>query len=146
MDLYGVGFSNIRLPNDRNSYIYTYNAASMTFPEEVFIHEFLHALEREMKENGYDIPELHDNEKHGYKERSVTGLKDWYQDYMRKNVLDNNTNKHVGLDPAVYSMRPPHKSQFRYGVEVQFNQEPKNVLDEIKIIFDVFAGLFKGEK
>ena len=24
MDLHGIGYSNIRLPNDQNSYIYTY--------------------------------------------------------------------------------------------------------------------------
>lgn len=38
MDLHGIGYSNIRLPNDQNSYIYTYDSRANTFPEEVFIH------------------------------------------------------------------------------------------------------------
>ena len=46
MDYYGIGFSNIRLPNDSKSYIYKYNTRINTFPEEVLLHEFLHSLER----------------------------------------------------------------------------------------------------
>ena len=51
MDLNGIGYSNIRLPNSKSSYIYTYDSYINTFPEEVFIHEFLHSLERILKEN-----------------------------------------------------------------------------------------------
>ena len=40
-----IGFSNIRLPNDRDSDIYKYSSTN-TFPQEVFLHEFLHTLER----------------------------------------------------------------------------------------------------
>ena len=60
MDYYGIGFSNIRLPNDSKNYIYKYNTLVNTFPEEVFLHEFLHSLERTATEYGYEIPELHD--------------------------------------------------------------------------------------
>ena len=44
MDYYGIGFSNIRLPNDSKSYIYKYDSRINAFPEEVFLHEFLHSL------------------------------------------------------------------------------------------------------
>ena len=67
MDFNGIGFSNIRLPNDTASYIYTYNSYINTFPEEVFIHEYLHSLERILQERDYIIPELHDYNKYGYK-------------------------------------------------------------------------------
>lgn len=40
MDYYGIGFSNIRLPNDSKSYIYKYDSRINAFPEEVFLHEF----------------------------------------------------------------------------------------------------------
>ena len=53
MDYYGIGFSNIRLPNDSKSFIYKYNTRINTFPEEVLLHEFLHSLERNSKE--YDM-------------------------------------------------------------------------------------------
>ena len=54
MDYYGIGFSNIRLPNSSKSYIYKYDTRINTFPEEVFLHEFLHSLERTAKEYGYE--------------------------------------------------------------------------------------------
>ena len=82
MDYYGIGYSNIRLPNSSKSYMYKYDSRINTFPEEVFLHEFLHSLERTSQEYGYQIPELHDYEKYGYESQNLTGLKDWYQDYM----------------------------------------------------------------
>lgn len=41
MDYYGIGFSNIRLPNSSGNYLYKYSETNK-FPEEVFVHEFLH--------------------------------------------------------------------------------------------------------
>ena len=35
MDYYGIGFSNIRLPNEEKSYIYKYKTGVNQFPEEV---------------------------------------------------------------------------------------------------------------
>ena len=48
--------------------MYKYDSRINTFPEEVFLHEFLHSLERNAQEYGYTIPALHDNEKYGYKD------------------------------------------------------------------------------
>ena len=45
MDYYGIGYSNIKIP-EKTNYSFTYNASVNTFPEEVFVHEFLHTLER----------------------------------------------------------------------------------------------------
>lgn len=76
MDYYEVGFSNIRLPNNSNSYIYKYDERVNTFPEEVFIHEFLHTLERNEKEYGNNnVANLHDYEKYNYKREDIIGLK-----------------------------------------------------------------------
>ena len=83
MEYFGIGFSNIRLPNSNTSYMYKYDSNINTFPEEVFVHEFLHSLERDLIESGYDIPHLHDNEKYGYKNKMLIGLKEWYRDYMQ---------------------------------------------------------------
>jgi len=145
MDLNDIGFSNIRLPDDKNSYIYTYDPRIETFPEEVFLHEFLHSLERDMKEHGYDIPALHSNEQHGYVDQPKIGLKDWYHAYMTKTILDKTTNTYIGLYPEVYTMKPPHKSEFDYPINVSFNQEPKNVFDDIKDMIGVLIGVFKGQ-
>lgn len=95
MDYYGIGFSNIRLPDSESSYLYQYDANRNTFPEEVWVHEFLHSLERTQKEYGYSVPALHDNEKYGYQNQRLVGLFEWYKDYMRKNITDNETGNKI---------------------------------------------------
>lgn len=144
MDLHGIGYSNIRLPNDQKSYIYTYDSRINTFPEEVFVHEFLHSLERILMEYGYDIPQLHDNEKYGYKEQRLVGLKQWYKDYMTCNITTSNGKK-IGLDPIVYNLKPSHESNFKYAVEVDFSKEPQNIIEEIKGLLENIFNMF-GKK
>lgn len=139
MDYYGIGFSNIRLPNNSKSYIYKYEAGLNTFPEEVFIHEFLHSLERTLNEYEYTIPALHDYEKYGYKTEKVTGLKQWYQDYMRKNIKTSDGK--IGLEPIVYKLKPVHKRHFNYSYLMkEVFIEPKNILEEIKILLKNLGG------
>ena len=75
MDYYGIGYSNIRLPNDSKSYIYKYNVNINAFPEEVLLHEFLHSLERTANEYEYEIPALHDYQKYGYINQRLIGQK-----------------------------------------------------------------------
>ena len=144
MDLHGIGYSNIRLPNDQNSYIYTYDSRANTFPEEVFIHEFLHSLERTLTEYEYDIPQLHDNEKYGYKEQRLVGLKQWYKDYMTCNITTSNGSK-TGLDPIVYNLKPSHESNFKYAVELDFSKEPQKIIEEIKCLLENIFNMF-GKK
>lgn len=141
MDLNGIGYSNIRLPNDTSSYIYTYNSHINIFPEEVFIHEYLHSLERILKERDYDIPNLHDYEKYGYKEEKLIGLKKWYYDYMTCNIKSSNGAK-VGLDETVYTLTPPAESDFSNAKEIDFSKEPQNILQEISNIFKVIFNMF----
>lgn len=141
MDLYGIGYSNIRLPNDSSSYIYTYNSRINTFPEEVFIHEFLHSLERILKERDYDIPELHDYEKYGYQEERLAGLKNWYRDYMNCNI-ETDDGKLIGLDEIIYTLTPPAESDFKYSIEVDFNKEAENIIEEIRNLFGTVFSMF----
>lgn len=117
MDYYGIGFSNIRLPNDSRSYIYKYNTKINTFPEEVLLHEFLHSLERNAIENGYEIPALHDYQKYGYKNEQLIGQKKWYTDYMNCNIDDN--GKKIGLPENIYNLKPSKQTDFEYAVELK---------------------------
>lgn len=142
MDLYGIGYSNIRLPNDKSSYIYTYDSNINTFPEEVFIHEYLHSLERILQEREYDIPALHDYEKYGYENQKLIGLKNWYGDYMTCSIKTN-TGKTVGLNEIVYKLTPPAESDFRYSIQVEFNNEPDNVIEEIRTIGSIALKMFR---
>lgn len=128
MDYYEIGFSNIRLPDSENSYIYKYDSRINTFPEEVFIHEFLHTLERYEEEYGNtNLAALHDNEKYGYKTERLTGLKNWYQDYMNNEIK----NLKVGLTQNAYNSKPIHESNFKYSYEINELQEPQNAIEEI---------------
>lgn len=133
MDYYGIGFSNIRLPNNSKSYIYKYNTKINAFPEEVFLHEFLHSLERNAKEYGYERPELHDYEKYGYKNEAVIGQKKWYIDYMNKTIKTQ--SGYIGLPKEIYNLKPAKNSNFTYSYVLEQFKEPENFIEEIKGIF-----------
>lgn len=132
MDYLGIGFSNIRLPNSNKSYTYRYDARVNTFPEEVFIHEFLHSLERISKEYGYDRPNLHDYAKYGYKDEKLIGLKKWYQDYMNSEIKTNSGN--IGLNKEIYSLKPNNQENFKFTYTLNKFNEPQNIIEEIKAI------------
>ena len=135
MDYYGIGYSNIRLPNDSRSYIYKYDSRINTFPEEVFLHEFLHSLERNAGEYGYQIPALHDYEKYGYENEILEGQKKWYIDYMNKEIKTETGN--IGLPEIIYKLKPAKSSDFNYSYEIQdVFKEPENLIEEILEIFD----------
>ena len=137
-----IGFSNIRLPDDRNSNIYNYSSNN-TFPQEVFLHEFLHTLERNEKENGNDIVALHDYSVLGYEVEPVEGLKDWYVDYMQNKI---NLGTNLGLSSFAYSSKPIHESNFEYSIELNDLREPQNLIEEIITIIDRIKNLFTSKE
>jgi len=130
MDYYGIGFSNIRLPNSSKSYIYRYNTKINTFPEEVFLHEFLHSLERNAKEYGYERPELHDYKKYGYKNEAIIGQREWYKDYMNKEI--RTTTGYIGLPQEIYTLKPAKNTNFEYSYVIDEFKEPENFIEEIR--------------
>jgi hypothetical protein len=141
MEYRGLGFSNIRLPNDDKSYIYKYDSQVNTFPEEVFIHEFLHTLERNAAEYGYDRPELHSNTVHGYQNERIVGLKKWYEDYMNKNI--NSDNGKIGLPAEIYTKKPVTIEDFQYSHVMDELKEPENFIEELNNIYQRIKGMFK---
>ena len=132
MDYYGIGFSNIRLPNDTQSYIYKYNTRINQFPEEVLLHEFLHSLERNAEEYGYEVPALHDYEKYGYKNERLIGQKEWYEDYMNKNI--EAAEGKIGLPEEIYTLKPAKSNNFQNAYKLEEFKEPQNLVEEIKQI------------
>ena len=130
MDYYGIGFSNIRLPNSSKSYVYRYNTRINQFPEEVFLHEFLHTLERNSEEYGYTVPALHDYEQYGYENEALVGQKQWYEDYMNKNI--RTSSGRIGLQEEIFSLKPAKESNFKNSYEVNVFDEPDNIIEEIK--------------
>ena len=134
MDYYGIGFSNIRLPNASKSYTYKYITGINEFPEEVFLHEFLHSLERTAKESGYEIPALHDYEKYGYENEKLVGQKKWYMDYMNKEIKTSNGK--VGLPAEIYNIKPAKNSNFEYSYKLDVYKEPQNFIEEVQQVFN----------
>jgi len=142
MDYRGIGFSNIRLPDDDSNYIYKYDTRVNIFPEEVLIHEFLHTLERNAEEYGYERPALHDNQKYGYHNKQLTGLKEWYQDYMNKNIKTSSGN--IGLPSEIYTKKPTKTTDFTYSREIKdVLKEPDNIIEELHNIIVKIGDLFK---
>ena len=134
MDYYGIGFSNIRLPNSSRSYVYRYNTRINQFTEEVFLHEFLHSLERNSEEYGYTVPALHNYEQYGYENEALVGQRQWYKDYMNKNVRTSSGN--IGLPEEIYSLKPAKESNFENSYEIDVFNEPDNLIEEIKEIIN----------
>lgn len=140
MEYRGLGFSNIRLPDDDNSYMYKYSANINTFPEEVFVHEFLHTLERNAEEYGYERPDLHDNSLYGYENQRVIGLKDWYNAYMNKTI--KTSNGMVGLPSEIYTKKPVQKEDFYYFHKLNYLNEPENIIEELNNVVEKVIRLF----
>lgn len=144
MEYSGIGYSNIRLPDDSDNIAYKFNYNYNTFPEEVYIHEFLHTLERNSKAYGYDVPDLHDYEKYGYKKEKMNRQKDWYIAYMNKEI--NYNGEKIGLPAEIYNYKPVHESNFKYSIELDSLKEPQNVIEVIRSLFNRVSRLFNYNK
>lgn len=131
----GKGFSNIKITTSEY-----YNPV---FPEEVYIHEFLHTLERNSSEYGYTVPALHDYEKYNYSEEGTNGLKTWYIDYMNGKIISN--GKYIGLPSEIYTLKPPKQSDFEFSYELDLLDEPSNISETINSIIKKIKNVFKKE-
>lgn len=142
MEYRNIGYSNIRLPNDEENLIYKYNYRYNLFPEEVFIHEFLHTLERNAQKYGYERPALHDYTNYGYKEEALIGQKKWYQDYMNQNITAG--NQKIGLPKEIFTKQPVNQSEFEYTMTLKELEEPTNIIEVINIIINKLFTLFEN--
>ena len=144
MEYRNIGFSNIRLPDDQNSYIYKYDPRVNLFPEEVLVHEFLHTLERNAEEYGEERPALHDYALYGYKSEPLVSIKKWYEDYMNKTI--KSSSEKIGLPEDIYTKKPVKATDFTYAHEIKAFEEPQNIIEEIKNIIDKVKELFSTLK
>lgn len=128
-----IGYSNIRVPNESIDLLYQYTKYN-SFPEEVYVHEFLHGLERIEEEYGNEVIELHSYEEYGYKESEIYGLKEWYRDYMQAKITNNN----LGLSKEVFIRKPIQESNFKTSIDFteEVFKEPKNLIEDIQKLFE----------
>ena len=50
---------------------------------------------------------------------------------MSEEIWDESTGKYIGLNEFAYKTQPPNSTNFRYAIEIEFNQEPQNLFEEI---------------
>ena len=141
MEYRNIGFSNVRFPNNSLNYIYKYDSKINTFPEEVFVHEFLHTLEKNAEDYGYDRPELHDYEKYGYQNQKLVGLKQWYQDYLNKQIKSK-SGEYVGLPEQIFKSKPATIQDFSYSRELNEFKGPDNIFGVLNGVFKKIFNLF----
>ncbi len=144
MDYRNVGYSNIRIPEDDKDYTYKYDYRANTFPEEVFVHEFLHTLERNAEEYGYEVPALHDSSRYGYQSEPFIRLKNWYQDYMNREI--DYQGAKIGLPAEIYAIKPVKTSNFEFSNTIEAFAEPDSILEEIQMMFGRVWDIFQGNK
>lgn len=141
MDYYQIGFSNIRLTDDDSSYTYQYHSTYNTFPEEVFIHEFIHTIERNEQEYGNEnFAALHDYIYYGLDRNDLESMRKWYSDYSLNKITDAQGN-YVGLTEDAYN-KPINSDNFIYSYEIQRFKDPSNVIEVIISIVDRMKILF----
>ena len=70
--------------------------------------------------------------KYGYKSTSKEGLKQWYQDYMKKNIKTSTGN--IGLDSSIFTKKPVKNTCFEYSIKLEyFLKNLKNIIEELNI-------------
>ena len=132
-----IGYSNIRLPitYEHGRHMFVYDRNRNTFPEEVFVHEFLHSLETVCKEEGIAYPSIHDYSNFGYQNNAKSKLKTWYTDFLNMEITNEFTDEFYGLEEEVYSLaNPTNSSSFNGSNFVEFDKEPENIIDAIKLL------------
>lgn len=127
----GKGFSNIRIPTKES---YEYSSVYNDFQQEVLLHEFLHTLERNAIEYGFEIPALHDNEKYGYFDEKTNRLKAWYRDYMNQEIKTKD-GSYIGLPEEIFTYKPVKLSNFEYSTLLNDLDEPQNFLESLRCIW-----------
>lgn len=130
MEYKEIGFSNIRMPTSSKSEKYVYNDNTNKFPEEVFVHEFLHSLEKNSEKYGYKVPALHDYEQYGYSSDSVTGLYNWFKAYMTSTIGDDNQ----GLNKQIYKLKPIKESNFKTCKVLDEFEDVTNIFERLQLV------------
>lgn len=140
-----IGYSNIRLPitYEHGRHMFIYDRNRNTFPEEVFVHEFLHSLETVCKEEEISYPSIHDYSNFGYQNNTKSKLKTWYTDFLNMEITNEFTDEFYGLEEEVYSLaNPANSSSFNGSNFIEFDKEPENIIDSIKLLCETISHNF----
>lgn len=142
-----LGYSNIRLPitYEKGRHMFIYDRNKNTFPEEVFIHEYLHSLESISEDYGYRYPSIHDYESFGYQNHSIFKLKNWYTDFLNQDITNKNIEEFYGLHKDVYKYANiVNREDFSKAKELDFDKEPDNIVEALKLLIKTITHNMKS--
>ncbi|MGL5087404.1 MAG: hypothetical protein ACRC68_17085 [Clostridium sp.] len=104
-DANGATYAAVRLFDSDHSLWY-FDPRNAEYPEEVFIHEWLHGVEQTLAQKGYAGPWTHDAEEYGYTTNNRGSWNSWYRDLMQGNITDPATGKKIGITPDLWKIKP----------------------------------------
>ncbi|GHU87270.1 hypothetical protein FACS1894202_01270 [Clostridia bacterium] len=114
-----AGYSFVAfLDGDMSWYMAT--TADNPYPEEVFVHEWLHQLEAFYRGKGYTFPGVDDSIIYGYKNALTIGYNGWhvyYGDIMKCTVYDSNLDKYIGMTAEMWRIKPSEEPVAKATIE-----------------------------
>jgi hypothetical protein len=96
----GAGFSSVITLKSMSTW------TGQTYPEEVFVHEWMHQVIYFHEQAGRMKLDLHAGSQYGYS-ASNGSWKKWTSDVMRGLVWDAANNKYIGVKPAIWQAATP---------------------------------------
>lgn len=81
---------------------------NVPYPEEVWVHEWVHCLDSFYNRLGYIMPD-ENSEKYGYKRDSKVGFNGYYKyysDIFNNKVYDNINKKYIGITQDMWQLHP----------------------------------------
>ena len=83
--------------------------------------------------------------KYGYKNKQFIGLKEWYQDYMNKEIKTKSGEK-IGLPSEIFIKKPAKITDFEFSHKLDYFNEPENIIEELSNITHKLINLFSNAK
>jgi hypothetical protein len=81
---------------------YCYNISQTNWPAGLYVHEFIHSLERYAAKFGYFVPSADGAEKYGYE--NIDHWRNYYTDILNNNVFHD--GEYIGVPFEVWSLPP----------------------------------------
>ncbi len=102
----GAGYAFVRFLDEADDPVYWASTPSenVPYPEETYVHEWIHEIEQHFANMGLIIPSPHDAEKYGYQKHNGNWLYDYYADILGCRIWDG--EKYIGVPEYAWEYTP----------------------------------------
>ena len=106
----GAGYAFVRFLEGTDTDWYLVPTTDNPYPEEVYVHEWIHQIEGHYNAKGFSVPSADDALKYGYTDltEGAGGWYRFYEDILSCNVLDPVTGKRIGVPGTAWADKPSH--------------------------------------